>query len=121
MTKTTFPDTSIAGYINKNYNLVYFNAETSDTIIFGNEKFYKTPVSNYPLHTLALKLSNNRLTLPALCILDEKLTTIEVLNFYQSPEQIKPALIYFGSNAYKTKAWKDFISEYTQPKTKPRK
>jgi thioredoxin-related protein len=118
MTRTTLADTSLGDYVNKTYNVVYFNAEMTDTLVFQNEKFFKTPISNYPLHTLALKLSNNRLTLPALCILDEKLTTIEVLNFYQSPEQIKPALIYFGSNAYKTKAWKDFISEYTQPKTK---
>ncbi|MGZ3899483.1 MAG: DUF255 domain-containing protein [Bacteroidia bacterium] len=117
MTKTTFVDTSIASYINKNFYVVNFDAESADTIRFKNEKFFKTPINNYPLNTFALKVSNNRLTLPALCVLDEELNTIEVLNYYQSPEQVKPVLMYFGSNAYKAKPWKDFISEYTKPKT----
>lgn len=116
MSKTTFPDTTIADYINKNFYLINFDAESSDTIQFKNEKYFKTLVNNYPLNTFALKVSNNRLTFPALCVLDETLNTIEVLNHYQSPEQIKPALIYFGSDSYKTKSWKDFIEEYTKPK-----
>ncbi|MBA3665417.1 MAG: DUF255 domain-containing protein [Bacteroidetes bacterium] len=116
MTKTTFVDTAIANYINKNYYLVNLDAEMNDTVKFKNEKYYKTLINNYPLNTLALKLSNNRLSLPALCVLDEGLNTIEVLNYYQSPQQLKPILMYFGGNAYKTKPWKDFISEYTQPK-----
>jgi thioredoxin-related protein len=120
MNKTTFKDTSIASVINKNFYLVNLDAELADTIKFKNEKYFKTPVNNYPLHTLALKLTGNRFTLPALCILDEELNTIEVLNYYQSPEQIKPVLLYFSSNSYKTKPWKDFISEYTQSKTAPK-
>lgn len=117
MTKTTFVDTSIASIINKNFYVVNFDAEMADTVRFKGEKNFKTPVNNYPLHTLALKVSNNRFSLPALCVLDEELNTLEVLNFYQSPEQIKPILLYFASNAYKTKPWKDFIAEYTQTKT----
>lgn len=117
MTKTTFADTTLGDYINKNYYLVNFDAESADTIKFKTENFFKALVNNYPLHTLALKISNNRLTFPSLCILDEQLNTIEVLNYYQSPEQVKPALIYFGSNHYKTKAWKDFILEYTRSQT----
>lgn len=120
MSKTTFCDTTLADYINKNFYLVNFDAESPDTIIFKGEKHFKTPINNYPLHTLALKLSANRLTFPALCILDEQLNTIEVLNYYQSPEQVKPALIYFGSDAYKTKPWKDFIADYTKNQTTPK-
>ncbi|MCE3259908.1 MAG: thioredoxin [Bacteroidetes bacterium] len=121
MCKTTFVDTAIAGYVSKTFNLVYFDVTMSDTLNFLGEKHYKIPVNNFPLHSLALKLSNNRLTLPALCILDEKLNTVEVLNYYQSPEQIKPILMYFGSDTYKTKSWKDYISEYTQTLSKPKK
>jgi thioredoxin-related protein len=117
MTKTTFVDTSIAQIINKNFYVVNLDAEMTDTVKFKNEKHYKTLVNNYPFHTLTLKLSNNRFSLPALCILDEELNTLEVLNFYQSPEQIKPILIYFASDIYKTKPWKDFIAEYTRTKT----
>ncbi len=113
MTKTTFVDTSIANYINKNYYVVNFDVEQKDTLLFKNEKYYNALINNYPLHNLALKLTNNKLSLPSLCILNEELTTLDVLNFYQSPQQIKPILEYFASNLYKTKPWTDFIKNYS--------
>jgi thioredoxin-related protein len=116
MGKTTFVDTSIASYINKNFYLVNFNAGSTDTILFKNEKYYNTLINNFPLHTLGLKLSNNRFSLPSLCLLDEQLNTIDVLNFYQSPEHLKPILAYIGSNSYKTKNFSDFMQDYLKPK-----
>jgi thioredoxin-related protein len=115
ISKTTFVDTSIVAYLNKNFYLVNFNAESSDTIVYKNTKYYKQLVNNYPLHNLALKLTNNKFSLPALCLLDEQLNSIDVLNFYQSPEQMKPILVYIGSNSYKTKNFGDFMQGYRQP------
>ena len=116
MTQTTFVDTLIASYINKYFYLVNINAASNDTIIFKNEKYFKVLTNNFPLHSLALKFSNNKLSLPTLCLLDENLITIDALNFYQSPERIKPILAYIGSNSYKTKTFNDFMQEYTKPK-----
>jgi len=113
MSKTTFVDTSIANYLNKNFYFVNFDVESSDTIVFKNTKYYKQLVNNYPLHNLGMKITNNKFSLPALCLMDEQLNSIDVLNFYQSPEQIKPILYFIGSNSYKTKTWVDFIKEYT--------
>lgn len=111
MTATSFVDTSVANYINKYYYLVDFDATIDDTLFFKNEKHYKVLVNNFPIHSLALKLTNNRFSLPALSILDETLTPIDVLNFYQSPENLNPVLNYIGSNAYKTKTYAAFLSE----------
>lgn len=116
MTQTTFVDTLIASYINKYFYLVNINAASNDTIILKNEKYFKVLTNNFPLHSLALKFSNNKLSLPTLCLLDENLNTIDALNFYQSPERIKPILAYIGSNSYKTKTFNDFMQEYTKPK-----
>jgi len=122
MTKTTFADTSLAKYISKNFYVVNFDAERTDTIMFKNQKYYNSIINNYPLHNLAFKLSNNRFTLPALCILDEQLNTLDVLAFYQSSEQIKPALAYFATDAYKKKNWQDFIKDYSlKPPQKTKK
>lgn len=122
MGKTTFVDTSLAKIMNEKYYFVEFNAESSDTILFKNEKFAKGMINGFPLHSLTLKISNNRFSLPMVVALDEQLNTIDVLNFYYSPTQIKPALIYFGDNHYKTKKWPEFISDYTKPKeTKSKK
>jgi thioredoxin-related protein len=115
-TKTTFVDTSIASYIDKNFYLVNFDAESNDTIVFNNEKCFKQVVNGYPLNTFALKVTAGKLVFPSLAVLDETLQTIETLNMYQHPKNLKPVLIYFGSNAYKTKKWPDFIAEYIKPK-----
>lgn len=121
MIKTTYVDSSIASYINKNYYVVNLDAETEDTLVFKNKKFYKTLINGYPLNNLTLEITNNRLSMPSLCFMDEKLNTLEVLNFYQSPEQIKPILYYFAGNHYKTKPWNDFIKEYSAPATNNKK
>lgn len=117
MERTTYVDTSIANYINKNFYLINFDAERKDTITFNNQKYYNTLINNYPLHNLTLKLTNSKFSLPSLCILNEDYTTLEVLNFYQSPQQIKPILDYFGSNIYKIKPWADFIKTYSANST----
>jgi thioredoxin-related protein len=119
MNKTSFVDTSVANYINKNFYVVNFNAATTDTVLFKNEKHYQTLINNFPLHSLSLKLTNGRFSLPALCLLDEQNNTIDVLNFYQSPERLKPILSFIGSNSYKTKTFNDFMQEYNKPATNP--
>ena len=115
-TKTTFVDTSIAAYIEKNFYLVNFSAESNDTIMFKGEKCFKQLVSGYPLNTFAFKVTNGRLVLPSLAILDEKMEIVETLNMYQHPKNLKPVLIFFGGDHYKTKKWPDFIAEYLKPK-----
>jgi thioredoxin-related protein len=117
-TKSTFVDTSIASYIEKNFYLVNFSAESNDTIIFRDEKCFKQLISGYPLNTFAFKATNGRLVLPSLAILNEKLETVETLNMYQHPKNLKPVLVYFGSNYYKTQKWPDFIADYFKPKKK---
>jgi len=112
MTKTTFPDSALADYINKNFYLVNFDAATADTIVFEKQKYYNTIINNFPLHNLALKLTNNRFSIPSLAILDEKLNFIDVLNFYQSPERLKPILAYIAGNDYKTRKFNDFMQDY---------
>jgi thioredoxin-related protein len=116
MNKTTFVDTSLAAEINKNFYLVEFNATSTDTVIFRNEKYYTTPVNNFPLHSLCFRLSNGRFSLPSLCLLDEQMNTIDVLSFYQSPERIKPILAYISGNSYKTQTFNDFMQEYLKPR-----
>jgi thioredoxin-related protein len=117
MNNTTFSDTSIAPIIKKYFYLSYFNEGSKDTVKFKNEKYFPVPVNGYPLHSLGIKLTNNRFSIPALCILDEQLNTIDVLNFYQGHERLKPILEFIGSDAYKKKSFNDFMQEYTKPKT----
>lgn len=119
--KSTFTDTSIANYVNKNFYLVNFDAESNDTVYFNNEKHYKQVINGYPFNTFAFKVTNGQFSLPSVAVLDEKLITLDVLPMYQHPNNLKPILNYFGSNSYKTKKWQDYYSEYTKPKEKKAK
>ncbi|MCX8081452.1 MAG: DUF255 domain-containing protein [Bacteroidia bacterium] len=112
MDKTTFSDPSLQSIIKK-FKIYYFDLERSDTLFFRDTAFAKQLINNYPLHSLALALSLNRFSIPGLAILDEKNNVLEMLNFYYSPQQIKPILEYFGNDIYKQKSWKDFISGYS--------
>lgn len=112
MNKTTFTDTTLAGLIDKHFYLVNFDAESSDTILFNNEKFFKQLVNGYPMNTFASKITGGRLSLPSLAIMDEQLNTLDVLNMYQHPKNLKPVVLYYGANHYKTKKWPDYYNEY---------
>lgn len=112
MNKTTFTDTLVADYINKNFYLVNFDAESNDTIIFNNEIFYKQLIDGFPFNSFVRKVTNGYLTFPSLAILDEQLNTINVLNNYQHPKFLRPVIMYFGDNEYKTKKWTDFYQQY---------
>lgn len=112
MNKTTFTDTLVADYINKNYYLVNFDAESNDTILFKNETYFKQLIDGFPFNSFVMKVTNERLTFPTIAILDENLNTINVLNSYQHPKFLKPVLQFFAENDYKTKKWVDFYREY---------
>lgn len=116
MSKTTFLDSSLADYINKNFYLIELNINRTDTLVFKNEKYYNTLINNFPIHNLAVRFTGNRFSLPALCLLDEQMNTIDVLNFYQSPEHIQPILAFIATDSFKKQNFNDFMQEYLKPK-----
>lgn len=112
MDKTTFTDSSLLQIISK-FEIYYFDLERTDTLMFNDTTFTKQPIQNYPLHSLGMRFSKGRFSIPGVVILDEKNQILEMLNFYYSPQQIKPILEYFGENEYKKKSWDDFIRNYS--------
>ncbi|MBI3521427.1 MAG: DUF255 domain-containing protein [Bacteroidetes bacterium] len=113
---TTFKDTTIANYINKHFYLMNFDAESNDTIMFRGEKCFKTLVNGYPLHTLALKATNNRLQFPTIAVLDDKQNTLDALNSFLTPATLLPILKYYAEDKYKTSSWADYIKAYNEQK-----
>lgn len=118
MSATTFNDTSIVNYLNAKYNVCELDVSRNDSLFFKGLKYGQVLVNNFPIHSLALKLSNNAFSLPSLCILDEDLNTLQVMNFYLSPQVLKPLLQYFGSDSYKVKPYADFLKEGINPPKK---
>lgn len=113
---TTFKDTAIVNYINKNFYLMDFNAESSDTLVFKSEKHFKTPINGYPLHTFALKATNNRLQFPVIAVLNEKEDPLDAIGPFLSPSALLPILKFYAENKYQTTNWPDFIKAYNEQK-----
>src|SRR5262245_26390547 len=71
---TTWQDSRIVDYLNKNYYAVKFNAETKDSINF-NGKIYKFN-PNMRANELAYNLLNGQLAYPTVIVMDESLKSL---------------------------------------------
>ena len=84
MDQSTYKDTALIAYINKNYYPVKLDAETKDTIIFRNNKFVFRP--EYKANELALSLLGGKMGYPTLVFLDERMNIISVNPGYQDAD-----------------------------------
>lgn len=106
MDASTFRDSAVADFMNRNFYAVKLNAERKDTVIFDNKPFvYK---AEYKSHELALALLNGQMSYPTFVFLDEKFAMLSPLSGYQTPEQLMKALEYFGNNIYQQKSWDEY-------------
>jgi thioredoxin-related protein len=84
--------------------------------MFKGEKCFKTLQNGYPLHTFALRATNNRLQFPTIAVLDNKQNTLDALNVFLTPKALLPILKYYAEDKYKTTSWPDYIKAYNEQK-----
>ena len=109
MMLATFTDTLNIKYLNKNFNLIDFNPDIQDTIIYKNQKFFNLKNQQSPFHQLAFALTNDALNFPSLIVLDEKHTVLDVIPSYITPKFLNEIMHYYGEDIYKTKSWQEFM------------
>jgi thioredoxin-related protein len=105
MDKRTFSDTAIIRILNRDYYPVKLNSDLRDTVSFGNR--------TVTYRELASILGGERLGLPTSVFLNENGQLLSRLPGFQKPDLMKPALLYFSMEAYKSKSWEVFHAEYT--------
>jgi thioredoxin-related protein len=110
MQRASFIDSTVFAYADSTYRLVSFNAESRDSIVFNGQTVpFATQQGAPPFHPLAMALAKNNLVLPSLVILDENNQLIEAIPAYLPPSSLSRILPYFGTDAYKTQTWNDYI------------
>ncbi len=109
MNKMVYPDSSYIDYINNNFYLVNFDAESTDTIVFKNTTYVNPRAQNYPFHQICAPISKNGFALPALSILDENQNVVDMIPFYIPNTAMNNILHYFGDNVYLNTKWEDYI------------
>ncbi len=116
MNKATFPNPKIASYLSKNFYAVDFNAESRDTIVFGNQTYINTGANGNPFHPFILALLKGNMTLPTNVILNENLEMLDALALFLTPETLDPILHYYGEDSYKTTKWPDYQKKLEESK-----
>ncbi len=117
MNSTTFSDTLNVEYINKNFYLIDFNVEIKDTLLFRGTSYLNNGANGTPFHQLAMTFVKNNMALPSTVVIDENSDILDVIPQYLSPTSIEPVLRYYGSNAYKTEKWENYVKNYKILKT----
>ena len=93
-----------------------FDAESNDTLVYKNEKCYKTIANGYPLNSFAMRVCNNRLQFPTIAVLDEQMNHLDALNAFFNPDMLKPVLKYYAEDKFKIMNWQDYINTQNNPK-----
>ncbi len=107
MDATTFKDSAIVKYMNENYYSVKLDAETKDSIHYKDRAFgFKT---EYKANELAVALLNGQMGYPSYVFLDEQSNLLTPLSGYKTVPELMPVLKFFGTDAYKTTKWEEYI------------
>ena len=88
MDRQTFTDPDVVDYLNENFVLVKFNAETKDPIDFKGQTYNFKPMGRRGANGLAVQLLNGRLGYPTLVYLDSDFNKIKASPGFKRPEQL---------------------------------
>ncbi len=97
MDNSTYGNTKVAAYINKNYYAVKYNAESTDSLKFNNKIFKFN--RQYRSNELAMYLTFGRLEYPTTVFLSTLEARPAPLSGYMKPKEIEAPLKYFGERA----------------------
>jgi thioredoxin-related protein len=101
MDKDVYTHPVIAKYLNDNFYTVKFNAETTDTVIFGDRKFINENKGPRSTHQFAMALLQGQMSYPSVVYLTEKLEYIFAIPGYKTPDQLEVILNYVAQNKFK--------------------
>ena len=115
MDTTTFKNPVIAGYLNKKYYPVKFNAEQKDDVTLDGKTYKFVPGGGRGYHELAATLLNGNLGYPSVVFLDERANMIQPMQGYIQARQFDQIIKFIGEDLYKTQKWEDFLATYVSP------
>ncbi len=111
MYRTSFEDTLTKKLLQDDFELVDFNPEITDTIIYKGQSYFNPRSPQMPFHQLAMALTKNNFVLPTLVIMDESKNILDAIPFYLNPHILSDIATYYGNDIFKTKSWNDFMKE----------
>ncbi len=109
MDNETFRDPQVVSYLNEKFIAIKLDAEGKAPIAYDGTVYTNpNPNSSRSTHQLAVALAGSQLSYPTYIYMDSKGKPITGSKGYSQAEDLLPLLKYIGSDAYKTKTWKEF-------------
>ena len=111
MGKNLLEDSIIAQKVQQHFRCFEFPITLNDSLIYKKNLYKTTLYNGFPTHQLALALSGNRFSMPALIILDEADTVLDIINYYLPPVYLNFVLTFYGENHYKKMDFNSFMKK----------
>lgn len=111
MGKNLLEDSIIAQKVQQHFRCFEFPITLNDSLIYKKNLYKTTLYNGFPTHQLALALSGNRFSMPALIILDEADSVLDIINYYLPPVYLNFVLTFYGENHYKKMDFNSFMKK----------
>jgi thioredoxin-related protein len=110
MDKDTYSKDDVAAYINTHYYAVKFNAESTDSVSFGNKKYGYNPVTRS--NDLAMYLLFGQMSFPTTVFLSAVEARPAPLAGFLKPSELEAPLKYFGDGAFQKQNFNEFMQSF---------
>ena len=97
MDNTTFANSDVIEYINKNFHPVKLNAEMKETIIYGTDTMKFVKFGRSGAHEIAMKLLDGKMGYPSYVVLDENFGMLKRIPGYKTVDKLMAELLSFSN------------------------
>jgi len=108
MDRETYKNAEIIDYINKKFYAVRLDAEQTEPITIGDQKFEFMPQGKKGVHQIAMALTNNQPSYPTTVFLDDKFQMIQPLPGYMKAKEFHEVITFFGDDYNKKESFEDY-------------
>ena len=109
MDQVTFNNPEVSDYMNANFYMVKFNAESKDDVFVKGTTFSFVPSGRRGYHELAVALTQGKLSYPTVVFLDPELNMITPLPGFRTAQPFLQVAKFIGDNVYQHTSWEDYI------------
>lgn len=119
MKNTTFTDSLVVDYLNQNFYMVRFDAESKDPVKIGENEFTFVDGGNgRGAHQMAIALLENKMSFPSSVVLNSDLSKTAIIPGYVPAETFQKILVFFGEGFFeKGIKWEDFMTQEVKIKS----
>jgi len=112
MDKTTYQNTVLVNYINKNFYAVKLDGEGKEDIVYKDYTFKYKNQGRRGYNEFAATLLNGKLSYPTTVFLNAEMQLLDRVPGYLNEQIMEKVTAYFATEKYKTEEWDAFVKNF---------